>query len=134
MATKARFKFNDRGLPWQLEQKLIFKYGFSTDGREAGDYVIFRKDKETIRKVYIPDSKRVSTPASATDVEDTLSALDETLLRRQLSAVPAMFLNVEANLDKIKVRLNNIKQIQPPKKAEFVQAWIDTFLEDIGDQ
>ena len=134
MATAAKFKFEDRGngkgLPWHLEQMLIFKFGFHVDSRTPGDYVIMEKVRFSGNKTSTPEQSRQATILA--DDKD-LSDLDQTLLRRQCSAVVAMFLHPEQHLDKIKVRLNNIKQIQPAKKAKFVEEWTARFLDEIGD-
>lgn len=134
MATAAKFKFDDRGsndgLPWHLEQMLIFKYGFHVDSRAPGDYVIMEKVRFSGNKTQTPEQSRQAILLA--DNKD-LSDLDETLLRRQCSAVVAMFLHPEQHLDKIKMRLHNIQQIQPAKKAKFVEEWTKRFLDEIGD-
>lgn len=133
MALAAKFKFSDRTLPWALEQKLIFKYGFRTASRAPSDYVIMEKIKVITgaRRTFNPPTRQEqSTPANG-----KMTELDQTLLRRQLNAVVAMFLHPEQHLDKIKARLHNIKQIQPPgEKVKFVEDWITAFLTEIGDR
>ena len=116
MAVKAKLKF--RGdMPWELELKLINKYGFRVATREHKQWVIVEKIKSNFKPEVLVNG----------ELEEEVT---NNLIKR-CNVIMGHFKDPIAQAYMIRVRLNNVAATLPPQQRKFVHEWIERNVEKV---
>lgn len=110
MAVKAKLKF--RGdMAWDLEHKLLTKYGFIIHSRDRREWVVVEKRKSN----FVPEV--LVNGELPEEVQNTLNKRCITIVNH--------FDDPDAQLYIIRTRINNMSQTLPPLQRKYVQDWVE---------
>jgi len=113
MPVKARLKFRGE-IPWDLEHRLIAKYGFRVQQRNGREWFIVDKHKSNFEPEVLVNG-------------ELPEAIQNELIKR-CNTICDQFNDPERHLDVIRIRLQNICLTLPPLQRKFVKEWTDRNL------
>lgn len=113
---RAKLKFRD-DLSWELEKKLMHKFGFTLYGRKMKDYIIVQKFKP-MRTLLIADAAG----------QLQLPGMVKQELDRRINNIMGMFQDNITHRAVLRNRFHNVCQTMPPEQAAYVQQWVDDNL------
>ncbi len=114
MAVKARLKFR-HDLHYELEHRLVHKYGFVIFSRLKDRFLVLEKQQRTWQPEVLVNG------ALPEDVQNELIG--------RCNKVMEQFLDPDAYAHTIKIRLNNIAATLPPQQRRFIHEWISRNIE-----
>ena len=114
---KCRFKFNG-WMSFNVESKLINKYGFRVHSRKHGQWIILEKESKPGQPV--PEVPR-----------ELPEHIQRELVKR-CNAVIDVFMDPTAHARQIRIRLENICKAVPPSHEEFIRKWMDRNIEKVN--
>jgi hypothetical protein len=109
MTIKCRYKFTQH-IPFQLESRLVYQYGFRVMSRKQGEWVILEKEL------------RLTKPK---DFVTELSDHDQMRLIKRCNAVMDYYNDPDEYADDIRRRLHNMAQASPMVEGLFIRNWAE---------
>lgn len=109
MAIKAKLKFKG-DMPWELEKKLINKFGFRVFQRGGREFMIVEKVKPMFKPEVLVNGELPE------DIQNNLN--------KRCTTIVSHFLDPDANEPLIRIRLGNLANCLPPLQKKYIKDWI----------